>query len=808
MALYINSIDVSDGVVRNEANNPTVFVTISGVSSQTTSVSISVKDGNTVVYQYTKTYSGYITTAIMTLPLTSCMPEYKKWYTIECEVISGSDYAMFLTPNVLYRNPSPQTTLGLNPNNGLGTVRDEQPRNLKISYTSNNINGICNCYRLICTDTMDNDEWWNKIYPLGNVTSASSDVFREATFTFNSGSFKIQHTQKFEFIPGFRYLVNGEYEYLWSLPKNTIINNAYYRDPVPNTESAIVYSLPINSSKVGSTYNSAQPQDASAVTLKYTNGQTNGIATGCTLSFYTMDSGELVYQLDFPSSMFNPSGQSTYNGPTLDISELDPQYIGSKLKLLIVPYFEDSEGNQYTRITKTINNAWTFDAGLDLPEILAPQWGDGEWFTPINTVNPTFKIAIKLPCDLNEPYYETMEDYEYDDVAINMNYDNGVIQTSYVWRYKTNPEYFGVTDEKLGYQSLVMFTFNIDGKSYVPPNATDGAGNPVYNISVYVYSKTRSMSERVPITITMKPFPVTYIVGTGTGNLITADRMYEFFVAEKILRTWTQGIVSAPLVSLADLKGREIRYGDLAYLYNTLIDLYNVTKDYNNPMKYTIPMMLDEEGGEIVYKPQLLPYNNRGNSEVSDYIYENSAIASGVIETYTEPADYETDYAKYFQQNGSFTFRSSNNVYEADEIYSTPTGDYNVFYSYYRLLMSIAGKITDIEDIEGYVAGTYAGTLKVNTDTVINYSFADLDSLTRVVLGEDITSIPQYAFVNSTNIQELILLYAGGVVTVPNVATLQPLKNKTIKVPADLVESYRVADYWKSTSLNLTFVAI
>jgi hypothetical protein len=149
-----------------------------------------------------------------------------------------------------------------------------------------------------------------------------------------------------------------------------------------------------------------------------------------------------------------------------------------------------------------------------------------------------------------------------------------------------------------------------------------------------------------------------------------------------------------------------------------------------------------------------------------------------------------------------------NNTYKEDEVYETSTGDYNVFYNYYRLLLSIAGIVNDTEDFEAYISGTLTGTLIVNTDTVKAYSLAYLDGVTRIVLGKNITYIPENTFTGSTHIVELILKHEGEVVTVQNQATLEPLRHKTIRVPSDLVASYQAANIWKNSYLDLTFVAI
>ena len=125
------------------------------------------------------------------------------------------------------------------------------------------------------------------------------------------------------------------------------------------------------------------------------------------------------------------------------------------------------------------------------------------------------------------------------------------------------------------------------------------------------------------------------------------------------------------------------------------------------------------------------------------------------------------------------------------------------------LIYELIADVVDVEPIEDYVAGTLAGTLHTDASTVTKYSLSELPNLRRIVIGDDISNIEADAFSNTLGVTEIYLLYENAVVTVANLATLTPLTNATVKVPANLVTAYQNdTNFWGKPSLNFTIVAL
>lgn len=787
----MNIVSVSTGILRNEANVK-VTLTISGVNQlKVTNVNFEVWDSvNHSTYSTSFVMGRGVTTATVTIPVIA-LPLYNTWYQAMVHIYNSDTQQSRTFPNTFYRDPTPQVKPTIT--KGWGIIRDEQSRNLGIAYTSNNSNGVCNCYRFIITDHDTQTVAYDRILPLG--THTTGDVSASAIFVVKPTSLQLKTRYEFTIIPGYHYYdqVHND-KYLWGSTNQTYFNdNALFRNPTPITTTAI---------KDNSPYLPAiyypNPGTQNEFQAEYTNSQDNGTANG--FRFTLLNGSTVVYTVD--EDNVGKTGSTIYASKLIGIADIPSQYLGLPLILKIEPYFKDN-GTKLIQAVRTFETTFIFSASLEPIEVIAPvstsRWGNfAVWFKPINTETPkSLRFVVILPIDGNYEYLtpEEQADYKYKRISIDVAQDQ-VIKSEYITDLDSPNSVLGNIDPVCMGDTLAI---NLDNllKTF--------SYSKMVTVTITVVSPF-GLSVSVSRNITFTSFGIEDDRHTLTGQEITAEYISPYLDAMSIIASWTTtNTISIP--SFDKLRGSEIKYDVLSNARQVIKQLYDLTKNLNSSNKYVVPMdvvSMDIAPAFVLSSTQALQ-----NKDSMDYVYNNTfLIGTQLEEIYSEPADWETNYNNYFKKDMHYVWRSTDDQFSSGDVMASAEGGYNVFYTYYMLLYEFLADVIDVEPVVDYISGTLVGTYISNASTITDYSFAYLPNLKRLVIDQDVTSLPEHVFDFSTAITELLLLHEGSIVTVSNATTLQPIAGATIKVPSDLISSYQADAIWGKNTLHLTFEAL
>lgn len=783
-------IQTTVGTIRDEQNRTVSFYYLSGTNTGLANRYVyQIKNASgTVVYEWTRASASTAVNA--SSPASLQFPVAQLSYTakysltiIPCYYDASSDTELrgasstWGVQNNIYRDPTPTKAPSIT--KGWGIVRDEQNKNLTIKYTSSQANGIANVYRFIITDMSDSSVLYDSVIsmPFTLNTATSSD------FTVRPTHFPIKHTLAFRIYMGFRISNDN---ILWG--NNFYDNdNAMFRNPTPVAK--------VNNVQYRNDIGSMQ-----SITIK--------------IAHYTPDS--LYLKWDFTSNASSYGIANRYRVTLLnanDDSVIKIRYatakeiemtvldvpIGIPVTITIQPIFRDSSVTPNVdyldaNYLYTATSVFTRDRGLrDLVRI-APRNDVALWFKPPTNTPPTFKIAFNLPEELNPLTQEEKEAYRYKKVEV-------IINDSYKYSTDAQPACFGLTDSHLGYMSTVIFS--LENSLTIPVARTqliETMPLSTYNIKINVTSQ-HDYIKSATLKIGLVDFPISIYTSedNNTGTIVRASRMNEFLKAGNILKSFVT--TDSPLVYNwlhPDCTGQPISYSGFDVIMDSLYEMYSITASLNNTMKFAMPMKLLASGTAPLgraYAPE------EGNN---DYVYENTnTYHTEVTPLSNKPADYDANYNNYYQISESFTFHSPDNTFKADLVYSSSTGDTNVFNAYYRMLLWLAKgdpEPTGDEALYEFINGTTT-RLTTNPTSIKGYGLAYLSELRTLTIGGDVSVLPNYFNQSSTSIETLVLQYPDGVVQVTRSQDITNSRITTVKVPADLVDAYMAHSVWGTRNI-------
>lgn len=692
-------------------------------------------------------------------------------------------------PGAVIRNPVP-TGSRVVIETTAGTIRDEQNRTISYYFRSSANHGIANRFH-IQVKNLSTSEYVRDSYRLQANYSLDESNPVKPTMQLGYSSMPFLTECQLIITPCFYDSATDTTYEGASSTQGTQRN--IYRNPTPINNNAIEMETSSSRQTRGSIFRSDK--------VFYYSSQSNGTANYC--EFTLSDGNNHSY------SVIQNIVTGYYWSGDINISSIPSAMIGMPLSLTVTPLFK-SGSTTLRQATKTYSNYFVFDAGILNPTILNPAIEYPKWFfEPTTTADmKSLFLKIELPIDVNYQYLSAEEKSQYRYSTFDLGYKvykNGSIIRSQIISIAGDVQ----SNAILGNVTYIHHneTISLSLGEILKVNAINLRAIEADSI-YFALSVTSPYGSRSPMTdkmITLVDLPIHYDKVSLSGQPVTAELLLGYLQTEKMLSDWTGTEYKLPTIN--QLRGQKITYDSLYGLRDEVRNLYNLTADLNTSNKYIVP--LDIMNDNAVAPNYELNAHSK-DAGLYDYVYNNTR-ASGVSldELYVEPVDYSTNYNAYFKKDPDqqYVWRSTDANFDTDMVFASFTGDYNVFYSYYMLIYCLIADYVESEPIEEYISGTLAGKLSVHTDTVTNYSFSALPNLRRIVLDETISELPANAFFGGTNIIELILLYPG-VVSVPNRSAIQPLADKTVRVPADQVTNYQNDNNWGYSSYHINFVAL